>query len=95
MGTDAAAGESRLLVVGTGVWKRSTLLAEDLAKATTDEEKERTNCLITEVVVPGFHWNDHVYMDKKVLIKLYEGAEDGDKYVEEFSKFLGSDKGGA
>ncbi|KAF8191363.1 RmlC-like cupin domain-containing protein, partial [Pholiota molesta] len=87
MGTNAAAGETRMLVVGTGIWKRSSLLEEDLQKARAQNEQEQVNCLITEVVVPGFDWEDHVYMYKDTLEKLFEGVEGGDGWVKEFSQF--------
>jgi predicted cupin superfamily sugar epimerase len=54
MGTNP--GESRQLLVGTGVWKRSRILPEDRALVKTPQDKEKIGCLITEVVVPGFHW---------------------------------------
>ncbi|KAF8958410.1 RmlC-like cupin domain-containing protein [Flammula alnicola] len=88
IGTNTAAGEKRLLVVGTGIWKRSSLLQEDIQKAKTDAEKDATNCLITEVVVPGFDWEDHRYMDMATLKELFEGVEGGEAKIDEFSKFL-------
>lgn len=94
MGTNTAAGETRMLVVGTGIWKRSSLLDEDLRKARTQNEQEQTNCLITEVVVPGFDWEDHVYMYKDTLEKLFEGVEGSDDWVNEFSQFVSHDKTG-
>lgn len=45
MGTNTDKGETRLLLVGTGVWKMSRLLPEDIE----DEEKAKAGCLITEV----------------------------------------------
>ncbi len=47
IGTNA--GETRLLLVGTGVWKMSRLLTEDVENAKTEEQKARLGCLITEV----------------------------------------------
>lgn len=49
-------GETRQLLVGTGVWKRSRILPEDRALAKTTADQDKVGCLITEVVVPGFHW---------------------------------------
>lgn len=54
MGTNP--GEQRQLLVGTGVWKRSRILPEDRALAKTTADQDKVGCLITEVVVPGFHW---------------------------------------
>ncbi|KAJ6535305.1 RmlC-like cupin domain-containing protein [Mycena sp. CBHHK59/15] len=51
------AGGMRLLIVGTGVWKMSRLLEEDVRMY-----GDRAGCLITEVVVPGFHWEDHAFL---------------------------------
>jgi len=88
LGPNIEAGETRMLVVGTGIWKRSSLLDEDLKAAKTEEQKAATNCLITEVVVPGFDWEDHQYMDRKALEKLYKGVEHSEQRIEEFSKFV-------
>lgn len=78
MGDNAAAGETRMLLVGTGVWKKSRILPEDLKTAQTDEQKERVGCLITEVVVPGFHWEDHKYLTMAEFDALFEGASESD-----------------
>ncbi|KAF9472122.1 hypothetical protein BDN70DRAFT_844821 [Pholiota conissans] len=88
MGTNTAAGETRLLVVGTGIWKRSSLLDEDIRRATTPAQKDNVNCLITEVVVPGFDWEDHVYMYKEQLDRLFEGVQGGEKFVREFAPYV-------
>jgi predicted cupin superfamily sugar epimerase len=71
MGTDVAAGEQRQLLVGTGVWKMSQIPPKDLSSANTDTEKNSIGCLITEVVVPGFHWEDHQYLTKAGLRDLF------------------------
>ncbi|KJA15229.1 hypothetical protein HYPSUDRAFT_48543 [Hypholoma sublateritium FD-334 SS-4] len=93
LGTDVRAGETRLLVVGTGVWKRSALLAADLAG--DEEEEEHAQCLITEVVVPGFDWADHVYMDRAALEALFDGVDGGARLIEEFAAFVGASAPGA
>jgi uncharacterized protein len=67
MGPDVLAGEQRQLVVGTGVWKMSRLLDVDLK----GPYLERTGCLITEVVVPGFHSEDHRYLTQGELEELF------------------------
>ena len=77
-----------MLLVGTGVWKMSELPQEDLAaaEAAPDAEREqarnRVNCLITEVVVPGFDWDDHKYLTREGLEKLFEGDEEKIKQFE-------------
>ncbi|KAF8657590.1 hypothetical protein AX16_002171 [Volvariella volvacea WC 439] len=89
LGTNAEAGETRFLVLGTGVWKMSRLLDEDLKKAENDPDvRDRTHCLITEVVVPGFHWEDHQYLTAEGLKELFSGVEGGEALVEEYSKYL-------
>lgn len=83
MGTDSTAGETRMLFVGSGVWKLSKIPSEDFDRAKTQDERDRTNCLITEVVVPGFHWEDHKYLTVDELKQLFGTSERGEKYVEE------------
>ncbi|KAJ7768384.1 RmlC-like cupin domain-containing protein [Mycena metata] len=81
VGADVANGESRLLIVGTGVWKMSRLLEKDV-----QEKPGEAGCLITEVVVPGFHWEDHAFMTKTVFRELMgEGQEAKalEKYVKD------------
>ncbi|KAF8592071.1 hypothetical protein K439DRAFT_1325203 [Ramaria rubella] len=88
MGTNAEAGEKRQLLVGTGVWKRSAIPEEDIVSARTLEEKERTGCLITEVVVPGFHWEDHAFLKKQELEELFKGVEGCEEKVNDYGRFL-------
>lgn len=90
IGPDVAKGETRMLLVGTGVWKRSSLLDEDIGKARagTEAERDETNCLITEVVVPGFHWQDHKFMDMDALEGLFEGVHGGEEKIREFAPFI-------
>ncbi|SJL06381.1 uncharacterized protein ARMOST_09717 [Armillaria ostoyae] len=71
MGTNTDKGETRLLLVGSGVWKMSRLLPEDVE----DEEKAKAGCLITEVVVPGFHWEDHKFLTMDSLMDLFKGVD--------------------
>ncbi|KAF9532207.1 RmlC-like cupin domain-containing protein [Crepidotus variabilis] len=85
MGVNAAAGERRMLMVETNVWKRSSLLESEISLAVTAEEKDSLNCLITEVVVPGFDWEDHRYMTQKDLLDLFSGQE---KEAVDFAPFL-------
>ncbi|KAI5120570.1 hypothetical protein M0805_002520 [Coniferiporia weirii] len=85
MGTNAAAGELRMLFVGTNVWKMSRLLPEDLALGTTPETQDKVGCLITEVVVPGFHWEDHQFLTREKLEALFDGAEDKQEKIAAFA----------
>jgi len=88
MGTNVKAGEQRQLLVGTGIWKMSRILPEDLNPAKTQEERNRTGCLITEVVTPGFHWEDHRYLEFEDLQELFKGVEDGEAKVQDIGPFV-------
>lgn len=86
MGTDIGKGETRLLLVGTGVWKMSRLLPDAITDA---ENQENDHCLITEVVVPGFHWEDHQFLTREGLKALFaDHGEGGEKWVKEFGSYL-------
>lgn len=84
-------GEYRQLLVGKGVWKKSRILPEDIALGKSDEEKDRVGCLITEVVVPGFHWEDHRFMTRHDLDDLFRGVEGGEEFVTRFAKHVKND----
>ena len=84
IGPNARAGEVRQLLVGTSVWKMSRILPEDLKSA----DKERVGCLISEVVFPGFHWEDHQFLTTDALVALFKGAPDGDKKVLELAPYV-------
>lgn len=72
-----------MLLVGTGVWKMSRLLSADLDLAKAGSaEADKVGCLITEVVVPGFHWEDHKFLTKEGLEELLKGAPDREKMIE-------------
>ncbi|KIM76855.1 hypothetical protein PILCRDRAFT_12409 [Piloderma croceum F 1598] len=88
MGTNVTAGEQRQLFVGTGVWKMSRIPPEDLEAATTQDAKDRTGCLITEVVTPGFHWEDHKFLTFKELQDLFKGTQDGEEKVKSVAPFV-------
>ena len=76
MGPNIHAGEVLQLIVPTGVWKMSCLLAEDRAAASSKEdEKERYGCLITEVVFPGFAWEDHCFLTREEFDGLWDGSD--------------------
>ncbi|KAF7323791.1 Cupin-5 domain-containing protein [Mycena kentingensis (nom. inval.)] len=72
-------GETRMLFVGSGVWKMSRLLPEDIAAAKTPEEKRALGCLITEVVTPGFYWEDHQFLTGPGLDALLKDATPEDR----------------
>lgn len=88
MGTNVKAGEQRQLFVGTGVWKMSRIPPADLNAATTEDEKNHTGCLITEVVTPGFHWEDHQFLTLNGLEDLFKSVEGGEEKIKEIIPFL-------
>ncbi|KAJ7040813.1 RmlC-like cupin domain-containing protein [Mycena alexandri] len=71
IGSDVENGESRLLIVGTG--------------GDVQDKAGKAGCLITEVVVPGFHWEDHAFMTKKVFRELMGEGEEA-KALERYVK---------
>ncbi|RDX41629.1 hypothetical protein OH76DRAFT_1364234 [Lentinus brumalis] len=71
MGPNIHAGEVLQLLVPTGVWKMSRLLEEDLVSASTESSKDHCGCLITEVVFPGFAWEDHGFLTKEGLEEIF------------------------
>lgn len=88
MGEDTAKGESRQLFVGGGVWKMSGIPDEDLAEPLN---KDKVGCLITEVVTPGFVWQDHEWMTMEDLKDLFKDATDAEEQVAKFAKFIRPD----
>ncbi|GAA5914772.1 hypothetical protein JCM6882_002739 [Rhodosporidiobolus microsporus] len=71
MGADTSKGEVRQLVVEGGWWKASEIPAEDLATG----ENDTTGCLISEVVTPGFSFDDHKFLTSAGLVELFRGDE--------------------
>jgi uncharacterized protein len=88
MGTNVKGGEQRQLFVGTGVWKMSRLPPEDMEAAKTQDEKDHTGCLITEVVTPGFHWEDHEFLTLQNLQEMFEGVENAKAKVKDIAPFV-------
>ncbi|KIP11359.1 hypothetical protein PHLGIDRAFT_10802 [Phlebiopsis gigantea 11061_1 CR5-6] len=82
VGPNIDAGETLQLMVGSNVWKKSKLLDEDVRAAERDGAlRERTGCLITEVVFPGFHWEDHEYLTKSALQALWGGGSGWEEWL--------------
>ncbi|KAK0529462.1 hypothetical protein OC834_003681 [Tilletia horrida] len=84
VGADSARGEVRQLLVEGGEhgwWKMSQVPERDVRHAAEAEEgqRERVGCLISEVVIPGFDWKDHRYMQTSDLRRLFPGQDDEDK----------------
>ncbi|KZT37136.1 hypothetical protein SISSUDRAFT_884868 [Sistotremastrum suecicum HHB10207 ss-3] len=86
LGTNAAKGEVRQLMVEGDVWKMSAIPQEDLGKG----DPEHVGCLITEVVTPGFHWEDHVFLTPDGLKHLFENDPAAADKVKQFSPFVKS-----
>jgi len=83
IGPNLHKGETLQLFVGSNVWKKSRLLPEDVEAAKNDPEKQkRTGCLITEVVFPGFHWDDHQFMKIQHLKELWGDSPGWEEYQE-------------
>ncbi|GAA5977580.1 hypothetical protein JCM5350_002280 [Sporobolomyces pararoseus] len=76
VGEDIEKGELRQLIVEGGWWKASELPQEDLVAG----EEEKTGCLISEVVVPGFDWHDHAFLTEKGLLDLFAGDKEDEWY---------------
>lgn len=85
MGEDTSKGESRQLFVGGGVWKMSGIPDEDLAEPLN---REKVGCLITEVVTPGFVWQDHEWMTMEDLKDLFKDAPDAEQQVAKFAQSI-------
>jgi predicted cupin superfamily sugar epimerase len=67
MGHDAAAGEVSQLFVPGGWWKASEIPEEDrllLDAPDTADLKERIGCLVSEIVVPGWNPDQHLFIDE-------------------------------
>ncbi|KAF8320405.1 hypothetical protein DL93DRAFT_2074027 [Clavulina sp. PMI_390] len=88
MGTNTAAGEVRQLLVHDA-WKMSEIPAEDLALVEAGKvDKNDIGCLITEVVVPGFVWQDHAFLTQKEFETLFAEHPEGQKYITELSSHI-------
>jgi uncharacterized protein len=76
--------------VESGIWKKSRLLPQDLENVEVDAGTS-TYCLITEVVIPAFEWEDHKYMtrqDLEELFPLVQEDKERTEIIEEFGKYL-------
>ncbi|PWN89078.1 hypothetical protein FA10DRAFT_267683 [Acaromyces ingoldii] len=72
MGEDVSKGETRQLMVDGNWWKVSEIPKEDLEAVEKGQvDPERVGCLISEVVAPGFDWNDHTWLDQKSLAGVF------------------------
>ncbi|CCM01057.1 uncharacterized protein FIBRA_03105 [Fibroporia radiculosa] len=86
MGPNIHSGEVLQLLVPSGVWKMSRLLADDISasNATGSQSastRDSVGCLITEVVFPGFAWEDHCFLTEAGLTALWDGAQGWEEWV--------------
>lgn len=59
---------------------------EDIAKVAAGElNNDDVGCLITEVVVPGFAWEDHAFLTPGGLEELLKDQKDGEKWIKELT----------
>jgi uncharacterized protein len=93
MGPNTAAGETRTLLVGTSVWKMSRLLPEDLALGRDPETADKVGCLITEVVVPGFYWEDHAFLTQEGLHALFKDVDGREELIKQLAPHVKKSEG--
>ncbi|CDO74400.1 hypothetical protein BN946_scf184392.g11 [Trametes cinnabarina] len=86
MGPNINARELLQLLVPTGIWKMSRLLPEDLVSTSEDKSGDEWGCLITEVVFPGFAWEDHGFLTLEEFERLWDGAVPPE--AQELSKYV-------
>ncbi|SNX81867.1 uncharacterized protein MEPE_00572 [Melanopsichium pennsylvanicum] len=89
MGDNIANGEVRQLLVEGGWWKASELPEEDRAAVKIGKaDGARVGALISEVVTPGFHWNDHTYLNQSKLRELFTGSPRSKELYEKYKKYV-------
>ncbi|KAJ1602441.1 hypothetical protein NDA14_005438 [Ustilago hordei] len=89
MGDDIAKGEVRQLLVEGGWWKASEVPEEDREAAeNASADGSRVGALISEVVTPGFHWNDHTYLNQGKLRELFAGCPRAEELYEKYKKYV-------
>ena len=89
MGDDIAKGEVRQLLVEGGWWKVSEVPEDDRAAVRDGKaDPERVGALISEVVTPGFHWNDHTYLNQAKLRELFAGSPRSEELYEKYKQYV-------
>ncbi|SOV02208.1 uncharacterized protein UDID_00818 [Ustilago sp. UG-2017a] len=89
MGGDIAKSEVRQLLVEGGWWKVSEVPEEDREAAENGSaDGSRVGALISEVVTPGFHWNDHTYLNQAKLHELFAGCPRAEELYEKYKKYV-------
>lgn len=89
MGEDIAKGEVRQLLVEGGWWKVSEIPEEDRKAAEEGRvDATRVGALITEVVTPGFHWEDHTYLNQARLRELLANSPRSEELFDKYKKYV-------
>lgn len=86
MGEDLGKGEVIQLMVGDDEWKVSEIPSQDREWASQHDARPAfVGGLISEVVTPGFDWQDHEYITMAKLEALFEGDKQS---IARFSKYV-------
>jgi len=91
LGSDPTKDEVPQLFVPGGWWKASEIPEEDMLlldapSANVDEMRERIGCLISEIVVPGWNPDQHVFISEDKLKEMWGGRDGWQTY----KKYLSS-----
>jgi predicted cupin superfamily sugar epimerase len=87
MGEDTSRGEVRQLVVDGGWWKVSEIPLQDREKVDAGQmEANKVGGLISEVVTPGFDWEDHAYITSTILHDLLDGDQEAIKKYQRYCR---------
>jgi predicted cupin superfamily sugar epimerase len=62
-------------------WRRHSSVPSVMWTEKDHAKCDRTGCLITEVVFPGFHWEDHKFMSRDDLERLWGGKSGWEEWV--------------
>ncbi|KAJ1035208.1 hypothetical protein NDA18_000804 [Ustilago nuda] len=83
------AGRGATTVSKGGWWKASEVPEEDrVAAENASADGSRVGALISEVVTPGFHWNDHTYLNQAKLRELFAGCPRAEELYEKYKKYV-------
>lgn len=89
MGDNVTNGEVRQLLVEGGWWKVSEVPEDDrIAAEDGKTDATRVGAFITEVVTPGFHWNDHTYLNQAKLRELFADSPRSEELYDKYKKYV-------
>lgn len=89
MGDDVAKGEVRQLLVEGGWWKVSEIPEDDRTAARDGTaDGGRVGALISEIVTPGFHWNDHTYLTQAKLRDLFADSPKAEELYDNYKMYV-------